>query len=277
MDGSPAPPNGRTPSRYWFAGLQLEPDGTLLRGEAPLPLAPQELAVLRQLLMQAGKIVCPADLKRSVWGDEYISSEVVFRCVAGLRERLLPADCIQRLYKRGFRIAAAVQTEAPRPATALPQLAVLPFACGPGIAGDLCGDAVRGGLGLSLAETIAQLLNRSGFAIASVAASESVDAEPGSVLAPREMGQTREADLVLTGSVYARPGYSRIRAAMIRADDGAELWVEDLLVKSGEAAEIASEVVRRLVPRLQWRAIPAAGQGAWKRAADSEQKTAAGP
>lgn len=244
------------PSRYWFAGLQLEPDGTLLRGETPLPLAPQELAVLRQLLRRAGKIVCPADLKRSVWGDEYLSSEIVVRCIAALRERLQPDDCIQRLYKRGFRIAADVQMEAARPETALPRLAILPFACRPGIAEDPCGAAVRDGFGLALAEAIAQFLDLSGFAITSAAASESFHTEPGMVLSPREIGQTFAADLVLSGSVEVRLAYSRIRAGMIRVNDGAELWVEDLLVKSSEIAEIASEVVPRLVPRLRCRAIP---------------------
>ena len=37
---------------------------------------------------------------------------------------------------------------------------------------------------------------------------------------------------------------------MIRAEDGAQLWVEDLLVERGRIGALASELVNRLTFRL---------------------------
>ena len=71
-------------------------------GRLPLELAAEEAAVLRLLLMRAGEIVSPLELKRAVWGEEHASSDIVAKCIASLRERLQPADCIESVYKRGI-------------------------------------------------------------------------------------------------------------------------------------------------------------------------------
>jgi DNA-binding winged helix-turn-helix (wHTH) protein len=49
-----------------FASFLLEADGILLRGETPVHLPPKELAALRLLLANAGRIVTPAQLRQAL-------------------------------------------------------------------------------------------------------------------------------------------------------------------------------------------------------------------
>ncbi len=237
----PAPADA-PPLRYWFAGLKLEADGTLLRGETPVDLPTEEAAVLRLLLMRAGEIVSPIELKRAVWGEEHASGEVVAKCVASLRERLQPADCIEGVYKRGYRISAAVETDDVQEAGAMPRLAIMPFGGGYGVA-DYLGSAI--------AEAAMAQLSGAEYAVVSVVARESVFALARRGMTPHEIGKALEADLVLNGQLHATPERLRLRAEMIRVADGAELWIEDLMVERGRVMELERELVNRVSSRIR--------------------------
>ena len=227
--------------RYWFAGSRLEADGTLWRGNAALELAAEELAVLRLLLARAGEIACPLELKRAVWGDEHASDEVVAKCIASLRERLHPADCIESVYKRGYRITVDVKADHTRAAGALPRLAILPFAVGYGVP-EYLGSAIA-------EETAAQLCDAE-FAGATIAARESVLTLARRGMASVEIGRTLGADLVLGGEIYATPERLRVRAELIRVEDSAQLWVEDVMVERGRTMELEQELVNRVSSRI---------------------------
>ncbi len=229
------------PCAYRFAGFRLEADGTLLRGETPVHLPTEELAVLRLLLARAGEIVTPLELKRNLWGGMHVASDSVSRCVASLRARLQPEDCIQNVYKRGYRISANVQMAGLRPAGALPRLAILPFAAGPG---------VPEYFGMAVTEEVMDLLSGARYAIASLVAQDSVFTLARRGLAAQEIGTALRADLVLTGQLLAIQGHDRLRAEMIRAEDGAQLWIEDLLRERGRIGALSSELVNRLNSRL---------------------------
>jgi DNA-binding winged helix-turn-helix (wHTH) protein/Tfp pilus assembly protein PilF len=237
----PAPADA-PPLRYWFAGFRLEADGTLLRGETALDLPTEEEAVLRLLLMRAGEIVSPIELKRAVWGEEHASGEVVARCVASLRERLQPADCIEGVYKRGYRICAAIQTDDVREAGAIPRLAILPFGGGYG---------VPEYLGSAIAEAAMEQLSAAEYKVASVVARESVFTLAGRGKTPHEIGKALEADLVLGGELHATPERLRLRAEMIRVADGAQLWIEDVMVDRGRIIELERELVNRVSSRIR--------------------------
>ncbi|MGD1106789.1 MAG: winged helix-turn-helix domain-containing protein [Terracidiphilus sp.] len=236
----PAPADA-PPLRYWFDGFRLEADGTLLRGGTRLQLPEEEAAVLRLLLMRAGEVVSPIELKRVVWGEEHVSCEVVTKCVASLRERLQPADCIECVYKRGYRISVAIQTNDAQPTGAMPRLAVLPFGGGYGVA-DYLGPAI--------AEATMEQLSGAEHAVASVVARESVLTLARRELSAHEIGRALQADLVLGGVLYATPERLRLRAEMIRVADGAELWIEDLMVERGRIMELERELVSRVTSRI---------------------------
>ncbi len=229
------------PCAYRFVGFRLEVDGTLLRGETPVRLPTEELAALRLLLARAGEIVTPLELKRNLWGGMHVASDSVSRCVASLRARLQPEDCIQNVYKRGYRISANVQVAGLRPAGALPRLAILPFAAGRG---------VPEYFGMAVTEELMDLLSGARYAIASLVAQDSVFTLARRGLSAQEIGAALSADLVLTGQLFAIQGHDRLRAEMIRTEDGARLWIEDLLRERGRIGALSWELVNRLNSRL---------------------------
>ena len=256
MDRSlPAPADG-PPIRYWFAGFRLETDGTLLRGETALNLPEEEVAVLWMLLRRGGKIIGPLELKRAVWGAERASSENVAKCVASLRERLHPSDCIERLYKRGYRISVAIKTKEAEAAGALPRIAILPFAIGYG---------AHEYLGSAIAEATAAQLCSGTFAVATIVARESVFTLARRGLPAQEIGKEVEADLVLSGELHETPERLRLRAEMIRVADGAQLWIEDLMVERRQVVELERRLVSRVTGRIGWDGVAVASGGSGQR------------
>jgi DNA-binding winged helix-turn-helix (wHTH) protein len=224
-----------------FGGFRLEADGTLWRGEAAVHLPPKELAALRLLLANAGQVVSPLQLKHALWGDVHVTADSILKCLSSLRARLEPEFCIQTVYKRGYRFAVEVLWRNDSSAAVLPRLAILPFAAV---------YAVPEHLGQAIAEeTMAQLSNLRNPAV-SVLARDSVFALARQGFTAEQIGQTLRADLVLTGTLRAFSSQFRLRAEMIRAEDGVQIWVEDLLVDNNRLTGLESELVERLAFRL---------------------------
>jgi DNA-binding winged helix-turn-helix (wHTH) protein/tetratricopeptide (TPR) repeat protein len=228
-------------SEISFAGFRLEADGTLFRGETPVHLPPKELAALQFLLARAGQIVTPMQLKHALWGDVHVTADSVPKCLSSLRARLEPEECIQTVYKRGYRFSAEVRPHGIAPAGALPRLAIPPFATDYGIPEHL---------GMAVAEETAVRLTRARHPAVSVLARDSVFTLALRGLMAQQIGETLHADLVLAGTLRALPSHFRLRAEMIRVQDGVQIWVEDLLVERSRIAGLESEMVNRLAFRL---------------------------
>ena len=224
-----------------FCNLRLEADGSLFSGETLIHLPPRELAALRLLLANAGQIVTHAQLKHALWGDVHVTADSVPRCLSSLRARLEPTDCIQTIYKRGYRLTAEVHRYKMQHVEALPRLAILPFTAESGVPEHL-GSAIA-------EETIARLSNTSTLP-ASILARDSIFALCLRKLTAQQIGQTLSADLVLTGTLRALATHFRLRAEMIRVADGIQIWVEDLLVERGKIAGLESDLSSRLGFRL---------------------------
>src|SRR5581483_7899703 len=114
---------------FTFGSFRLWPDGTLFRDQTQLHLPPKELAALRFLLANADKVVAPAQLKQALWGDVHVTSDSVPRCLSSLRALLEPDQCIQTIYKRGYRLSGPVRHHA-SPEHPPVRLAIMPFAAG---------------------------------------------------------------------------------------------------------------------------------------------------
>jgi TolB-like protein/tetratricopeptide (TPR) repeat protein len=171
----------------------------------------------------------------------HVTADSVPKCLSSLRARLEPEKCIQTVYKRGYRFSAEVTRHGAETVTALPRLAVLPFAAG---------YTLPEHLGPIIAEeTIARLTNAP-HPVVSVLARDSVFTLASRGLTAHQIGEMLKADLVLTGTLRELPSHFRLRAEMIRVADGAQLWVEDLLVPQSQIAGLESELVERLVFRL---------------------------
>ncbi|MDR3772269.1 MAG: winged helix-turn-helix domain-containing protein [Terracidiphilus sp.] len=241
-DFAPEGPGGEGAGKaFGFAGFRLEADGSLFRGEALLHLPPRELAALRLLLANAGQIVTPLQLKQALWGDVHVTADSIPRCLSSLRARLQPEDCIQTVYKRGYRLLADVRPSQANPATILPRLAIPPFSTGTGVPEHL-GTAIA-------EETIARLSNVP-RPLASMLARDSVFTLALGGLTAQQIGETLKADLVLAGALRAFPSHIRLRVEMIRVVDGIQIWVEDLLVERSRIVGSESELVGRLQFRL---------------------------
>lgn len=226
---------------FLFGELRLDAQGVLTRGHEVIHLPPRELAALRLLLAHAGQIVTLQQLKQTLWGDVHVTDESVPKCVSSLRELLSPSDCIQTVYKRGYRLSVEVQGQASRPADAPPRLAIMPFGV----------DAnVPVYLGSAIAEETISLLTADRFAPAHVIARDSAFSLAARGLTAHQVGEALEADLVLTGTLRMLPAQFRLRAEMIRVSDGTQIWVEDMLVPQARSADLESELANRLFIRL---------------------------
>ncbi len=226
---------------FLFAGFRLEPDGTLLRGEMQVHLPPKELAALRLLLVHAGKIVTPLQMREALWGPVHVSADSVTKCVSSLRTRLQLEDCIQTIYKRGYRFTAKVACHAVSASVPLARLVVSPFATGHG---------VPEYLGSILAEETAAGLTQSRHPAVSVLAQDSVFSLAQRGLMAHEIGTALKADFVLTGTLRALPSHFRLGAEMIRVEDGVQVWAEDVLVDRNRIAGLEMELATRLNFRL---------------------------
>lgn len=242
--GRGEPANSARETSEWafsFAGFSLEPDGSLYRGGTLVHLPPKELAALRVLLVHAGQVVTAQEMRKTLWGDVHVSPDSVTKCVSSLRARLQLEDCIQTIYKRGYRFSANVAqhlagADAPRA-----RLAIAPFATGPGVA-DYLGSAV--------AEETATGLTQARHPVVSVLAQDSVLTLARRGYSAYEIGSTLKADFVLTGTLRALPSHYRLGAEMIRVRDGVQVWAEDVLVSRKRAAGLELEIATRLNFRL---------------------------
>jgi DNA-binding winged helix-turn-helix (wHTH) protein/tetratricopeptide (TPR) repeat protein len=226
---------------YKFGNLHLEADGTLSRGEEVIHLPPKELSALKLLLAHAGQIVSHQQLKQALWGNVHVTDDSVPKCMSSLRELLTPDDCIQTVYKRGYRLSVEVQRREPEMPEALPRLAVMPFTV------DMDAPVY---LGPAIAEETITLLTSDPLAPARVLARDSTFSLAGQGLTAHKVGKALQADLVLTGTLRSLPSQFRLRAEMVRVEDGTQIWVEDMLVPKDRSADLESELAHRLFVRL---------------------------
>lgn len=235
-----------------FDGFHLHSDGTLFHDETQIHLAPKELAALRLLLREAGRIVTPAQLQQELWGDVHVTPDSVPRCISSLRTRLGQDSSIQTVYKQGYRLMAQVQQE-PDPANHdLPRLAIMPFSAGPGVPEHL---------GSIVAEEATAQLTLLEPRIFSMLARDSVFTLASHGLGAQQVGETLNADLVLTGTLRGMAAHFRLRCEMVRVADGTQIWVEDVLIARDRMADLAADVVDRLAFRAGG-ALPAAAPAA---------------
>ena len=98
-------------------------------------------------------------------------------------------------------------------------------------------------------ETTASLSRAHGFAVA-VLARDSVFNLAQRGLTAQQIGRELKADLVLTGTLQAFSSHYRLRAEMIRVEDGTQIWVEDLLVPQNQTGVLEQGLMQRLAYRL---------------------------
>jgi len=226
---------------FTFLSFRLEFDGALLRGNTSIHLPPKELSALRLLLANAGKMVTPLQLRKALWGDVHVTEDSIPRCISSLRTKLQPDECIQTVYKRGYRFTAPVRRHLAVPQGTLLRLAIMPFATALNVPEHL---------GLAIAEETIARLSGQQRALVLVLARDSTFALAQRGLTAHQVGVALHSDLVLTGNPRVQPSHYRLRVEMIRVADGAQICVEDLLVAKVRIAGLESELVDLLASRF---------------------------
>jgi DNA-binding winged helix-turn-helix (wHTH) protein len=234
------PGNGSEPE-FSFGNFRLWPDGTLFRNEVQIHLPPKELGALRFLLTHEGQVVTSAQLKQALWGDVHVTADSVPRCVSSLRARLEPERCIQTIYKRGYRLPGPVRRTGSG-GRAPWRLVIMPF---------VSGQNVSEHLGPSMADEVTTRLTAIRPSWVSIVARDSVFTLAHRGLSAAQVGEALKADVVLAGTLLAMPTHYRLRAEMIRVQDGTQIWVEDMLSARDQVLGLESEFVQRLMFRLE--------------------------
>jgi DNA-binding winged helix-turn-helix (wHTH) protein/tetratricopeptide (TPR) repeat protein len=230
-----------------FGSFRLEADGTLWRGGTLVHLPPKELAALRLLVENSGQIVSPLLLKQVLWGDVHVTADSVPKCLSSLRARLEPEACIQTVYKRGYRFSAEVLRQGMAAGGVLPRLVILPFATG---------YTVPEHLGAAIAEETMARLSNERHPVLSVLARDSVFALVRKGFTALQVGLALKSDLVLTGTLCVHASHFRLRAEMIRVEDGTQIWVEDLLASQSSITGLEDILAERLAFRLGTNGVP---------------------
>lgn len=226
---------------YLFGPFRLSADGTLLRGSAPVHLPPKELAALRLLLEHSGKIVTPQQLRTALWGDVHVTADSIPKCLSSLRAHLGAEEYIQTVYKQGYKLSIDPAFTAPPKRPSL-KLAILPFATE---------FAVPEHLGAHTAEEAMVQLVRMDPPLVTTLARDSVFTLARRGLSALEAGRQLHADLALAGTIRALPAHYRFRVELIRIADGAQIWVEDMLIERDRPAGLETELARQLLFHLR--------------------------
>jgi len=246
-------PNG---FQYSFGRFCLRSDGTLFRDADQVHLPPKELQLLRVLLSEAGEIVPSERLRQTAWGEVHVSGDSLPRCISSLRSHLKSQDCIQTVYKRGYRFSMTVDRSGFTPhreppvsphsrtvsTPGIPRLAILPFATV---------DGIPEFLGKGIADQIMLRLVRVRTPVAEVMARDSVYYLAAQGSTAREVGISLGADMALAGTISPMPIHFRLRIEMIRVADAVQLWVEDFLVPRDLLAYADSSAAKRITARIR--------------------------
>jgi TolB-like protein/Tfp pilus assembly protein PilF len=237
---------------------ELRKDGVRLR------LQDQPFEVLVMLLEQPGEVLTRDELRRRLWPDgtfvdfEHGLNAAVKRLRAGLGDNADRPRFVETLNRRGYRFIGAVdRIEPERPhASGKVRLAVLPFA-------DLGSTTGHEYFSEGLTEEMITRLGRWCSDRLAVVARTSSMLVQRTARTPREIGQSLEADFILSGSVRRDADRVRITARLIETRGETQLWAESydrrlsdcFLVQSQVAAEIAQSLAMELLPEARSRRV----------------------
>jgi DNA-binding winged helix-turn-helix (wHTH) protein/tetratricopeptide (TPR) repeat protein len=240
--------------QYNFGPFSFRPDGSLFRRSAAVFLPPKETLVLRLFLDHAGEIIGFDRLRLCAWGGTHVSPDSLPRLISSLRAHLGLEDCIQAIYKRGYRFCFPVErVQIDAPIAPVPEqqrngirrllrLAILPLATSTG---------VPEYLGPGVAEETMLRLSRSRQPVAEVMARNSVFTLVAQGRSGQDVAKALGADLVLMGNIVPLSQHFRIRVEMVRVNDNVQIWVEDFLISRSLLAQADARIAKRVSARIR--------------------------
>ncbi|MFN2598086.1 MAG: winged helix-turn-helix domain-containing tetratricopeptide repeat protein, partial [Pyrinomonadaceae bacterium] len=257
---------------YEFGPFVLDPaERRLLREGRPVPLAPKAFDLLTVLVRHGGHLLGKEELLKLVWPDQFVEEGNLSMNVSTLRKALGDDQAahryIETVPKKGYRFAADVeelgggpagQTQAVRDVTAVEEepgpavkaidtLAILPFV---NVSADPDFEYLSDGITESIINNLSQLPKFR------VMARSTVFRYKGREVDALEVGRELRVGAVLVGRVLQVGGRMIVRAELVDAGDGSQLWgaqynrqLDDIFAVQEEIAQEISEKSRLRLTR----------------------------
>ena len=240
------------------------------RAGRPVELRPQSFAVLRLLAANAGQLVTKDELSSAVWPGLAVTDDSLVQCIHEIRRAIGDKAhvVLRTVPRRGYRLVPVDATAAPprwrvpvlaaavavvligagawwagrpRPASAVPLVAVLPFAA-------VAEDAPSRLLAAGLTEDVVTDLAR--FSEFEVLASGVTAAYRDTRADPRRIGTELGAGFVVEGSIAREADRVRVTAQLIDAGSGRSIWSERWNPASGDFFVVQAEIAETIANRL---------------------------
>jgi TolB-like protein/Tfp pilus assembly protein PilF len=250
---------------YEFGPFCLDTrERVLLRDGRPLPLKPKVYETLLALISQSGHLVGKEELMKKVWPDVVVEENNLTGNIFALRRAFKEYDCIETVPRRGYRFTADVkqvrvedikitdrsgaETEVLIKETtamhrqAIDSLAVLPFI---NASADPEAEYLSDGITESIINNLSQL------PALKVSARNTVFRYKGCEADAQEVGRELGVGAVLSGRILQFNARLIIRAELVDAADGWQLWGAQFDRVSSDIIALQGEIAREISDSLQ--------------------------
>jgi len=224
----------------------------LLRHGRAVALRPKALDTLLCLVTRHGHLVRREQLVADVWGNAFVSEEVLTHCISEVRKALQESPRQPRYVKTvprfGYRFVANVRTFAAStidsgdPGAPIPSIAVLPFA---NLSLDAQNEYFCDGLSEELINGLTKIRGLR------VIAHSSSFAFKGRDIDGRELGRQLRVNRILEGSVRKSGHHVRISAQLIDTTDGGHIWCEQYDCPLKEVFDVQDKISRAILSEIE--------------------------
>lgn len=209
-------------------------------------LEPKAMQVLTRLAERAGEVVPKERLLRAVWGDAFVTEDVLTRSISALRrafcESAQQPRFIQTIPKGGYRLIAPVEWIGREPD--VDSVAVLPFV---NASGDPELDYLSEGITDSITHSLTQLPQLR------VMARSTAFRYKGREGDAQQVGKELGVRSVLTGRVVRRGEALVVRAELVDVAHGWQLWADQYVRQRADILKLEDEIARKISATLRLR------------------------
>ena len=234
----------------------IEPaESKIVSSRGPEHVEPRVMDVLMALVASSGRTVSREELINSVWNTNFVSDEVLSRCISLLRKHLgddtRKPRYIETIPKKGYRLIAVisdlsvdeVEREIPtRRSPVYESIAVLPFT-------NLSDDSEYEYFSDGMAEELLTLLTK--LSQLKVAARTSAFFFKDQNIDIRLIGERLGVDAVLTGSVRHTGNQIRIAVQLLDTSTGYHIWSEIYEKHTADFFELQVELSDAIVNAMR--------------------------
>jgi serine/threonine-protein kinase len=209
-------------------------------------LEPKAMQVLVRLAESADRVVPKDRLLRAVWGDTFVTEDVLTRSISALRRAFHDSAqqprFIQTIPKGGYRLIANVEWVDRKPD--VESVAVLPFV-------NASGDSELEYLSDGIADSITHWLSQ--LPQLRVIARSTAYRYKGREGDAQGVGKELSVRSVLTGRIVRRGEALVLRAELVDVVHGWQLWGDQFVRQRGDVLTLEDEIARKISATLQLR------------------------